>query len=226
MSKLFVVLFAGCMDADHNFQRYANDLQLFGDFFSTTNGVDVGTLSVLHSDGSQSFRFSNIAFPNVSGGTAPSLATALQSVANAAAPTDRFVFVASNHGGVDSTGSFLWCWDATKFSAASFAQICRRIACTRQAYIFGQCNSGGFIPGLAAPNRVILTGTDQTGLTHPSGDDQHDEFLLRIVESLNKGERRFATAFNAAKAADTVGDRPQLSDSGGVGSDATLLMGP
>ncbi|MGA8326522.1 MAG: hypothetical protein WB757_10620 [Candidatus Cybelea sp.] len=226
MSRLFVVLFAGCMNSDNNHPRYANDLQLFGDFLSTMDGVDVDTLKVLHSDGSASFQFTNIAFPNVTGGTSSSLTTTLQSIANAATATDRFVFVASNHGGVDSTGSYLWCWGETKFSAASFALICSRIACQRQAYIFGQCNSGGFIAGLAGRPRVILTGTDPAGVTHPSNGDQYDEFLLRVAESMKNGKRKFADIFAAAKAADTASDNPQLSDSGGVGSDATLLTGP
>jgi hypothetical protein len=214
------------MNSANNRPRYRNDLQLFGEVFSTLAGVDVDSLNVLHSDGSAPFQFTNIAFPNVTGGNSAALTATLQSIANAAAATDRFIFVASNHGGADSTGSYLWCWGETKLSAASFAQICRRITCQRQAYIFGQCNSGGFIPSLAGPNRVILTGSDQGGLTYPSSDDQYDEFLLRVAQSLQNGERKFAAAFAAAKAADATGDRPQLSDSGGVGSDASLLTGP
>jgi hypothetical protein len=226
MSKLFVVLFAGCMNQCNNKPRYRYDLLRFGDFFSTMNGVGVDTLTVLHTDGSPPFKFTNISSPSVLPGTSSDLSSTLRSIASAAAGIDRFVFVASNHGGADSTGSYLWGWNEEPIKSASFAQACSRIACQRQAYIFGQCRSGGFIPALARPNRVILTGADQGSDTHPSSDGQYDEFLLRVAESLENGERRFAAVFAAAKAADTTGDRPELSDPGGVGSDASLLVGP
>jgi hypothetical protein len=228
MSKLYVVLFAGCMNADpDNLRpRYAYDLQRYGDFFSQANGVDAGTLTVLHSDGSQSFQFTNIQSPNVIPGTSAILLATLQSIASAAATTDRLVFVASNHGGKNGTVAYLWGWGEVQITAPTFAQACNGIACRRQAYIFGQCKSGGFIPAVASASRVILTGADQNGDTYPTSDGGYDEFLLRVVEQLEKGEQQFAAVFAAAKAADATSDTPQLSDPGGVGSDASLIAGP
>jgi hypothetical protein len=214
------------MNATYNFRWYYNDLQRFGDFLSAMNGVDASTLTVLHSDGSPPFQFANIPSPNVIAGTASALSSTLQSVAAAAVADDRFIFVASNHGGRDGTASYLWCWDERPLSAPSFAQACSRIACQRQAFVFGQCNSGGFIPALARSNRVILTGADLAGSTNQSDGDRYTEFLLRVVESLENGERRFAAVFVAAKAADTKPERPQLSDPGSVGSQDSLLNGP
>lgn len=50
--------------------------------------------------------------------------------------------------------------------------------------------------------------------------------FLRVVESLENGERRFANVFAAAKATDTQKESPELSDPGGIGSDGSLLTGP
>jgi len=225
MSKLFVVLFAGCMNADHSYTWYYNDLNRFGKLLSTMNGVDAGTLTVLHSDGSRPFRFGTIT-PKVMAGTVSGLLSTLQSISASATTDDRFIFVASNHGGADGTVSYLWCWDEEPINAARFAQACSGLACRRQAYIFGQCYSGGFIPALAGSKRVILTGADSTSTTNPSNGEEYTEFLMRVADSLDKGERRLAYVFATAKAADAAGDRPQLSDPGGVGSDASLLNGP
>jgi hypothetical protein len=225
VSRLFAVLFAGCMNSDNLYPRYFNDLQLFGDILSTLPGVDASSLTVLHSDGSPPFQFAGIPNPNVLAGTASALTSVLQGIAAAAAPTDRFILIASNHGGADGTVSYLWCWNEEKFSAPTFAQVCNPIAAQHQGYIFGQCNSGGFIPPLANGNRVVLAGSSQSGQTHQSSDQMYDEFLLRIAQSLQSGERRLASAFDAAKAADTAGDTPQFSDPGGIGTQTILLTG-
>lgn len=226
MSKLFVVLFAGCIDSYHTLNQYYNDLKRFGNFFSTLPDVDSSSLSVLHSDGSPPFAFTGIPSPTVGAGNVAGLQGALQSVAASATTVDRFVFVASNHGGIDGSLAYLWCWNSAKFYAPDFAKACGAISARRQAYVFGQCSSGGFITPVASNSRVILAGCGPNGVTYPTNDNNYDEFLLRVVESLESGERQFANVFAAAKAADTQRDSPELSDPGRIGSDASLLMGP
>jgi hypothetical protein len=111
VSQLFVVLFAGCMNSDNLLPRYYNDLKRFGDLFSTLPGVDGTSLTVLHADGSSEFGFTGIPNPNVLAGTSAQLLGTLRGIASSAAATDRFVFVASNHGGTDTNGAYLWCWN-------------------------------------------------------------------------------------------------------------------
>jgi len=226
VSKLFVVLFAGCIDSYHTLAQYYNDLKRFGDFFSMLPDVDSNSLTVLHSDGSPPFIFTGVPNPTVGAGNMAGLQGALQSVAASAKTADRFVFVASNHGGIDNSLAYLWCWNSIKVYATDFAKACGAISAQRQAYVFGQCNSGGFITPLANSSRVILAGCGPNDVTYPTDDNNYDEFLLRVVENLENGERHFANVFAAAKAADTQKESPELSDPGGIGSDASLLTGP
>jgi hypothetical protein len=223
MSKLFVVLFAGGVNSSYSYPRYQNDLQRYGNLFATLPGVDGTTLTVMHADGTASFQFPNIASPTVLAATSSNLTNALGTLASSIASTDRFVFVASNHGG---KGSTLWCWNEENITAANFAQACNNITSTQQAYIFGQCYSGGFITPLAANNRVILTGSTDQQVTYATSDLKYDEFLLRVIESLEGGERCLGNVFTSAKAADTQNETPQFSDQGGLGSQVSLLSGP
>ncbi|HEX3672216.1 MAG TPA: C13 family peptidase [Candidatus Cybelea sp.] len=225
MSKLFVFLFAGGVNSSYNYARYQNDLQRYGNLFATLPGVDGSTLTVMHADGTASFQFPNIASPTVLAATSSNLTNAFGTLASSIASTDRFVFVASNHGGRDANGSTLWCWNEENVPAASFAQACNNITSTQQAYIFGECYSGGFITPLAATNRIILTGSTDSQVTYATADVSYDEFLLRVIESLEGGERCLGNVFTAAKAADTQNESPQCSDTGGLGSQVSLLSG-
>lgn len=225
MSRLFVVLFAGCMNSDNVFPRYYNDLQRFGDVLSSLPGVDSTSLTVLHSDGSPPFQFAGLANPNVLDGSASALNSVLQGIASTASANDRFVFVASNHGGANGSISYLWCWNQEKVDAPSFASACAAIQAQQQGYIFGQCNSGGFIAPLQSQKRVILAGCGQASVTHQSADGLYDEFLRLVVQSLENGERRLSSAFANAKSADALGDTPQLSDPGNIGIGTLLLTG-
>lgn len=226
MSTLYVVLFAGCMNAPNEHPRYYNDLQLFGDIISTLPGVTSGSMTVMHSDGSPQFQFKGTGAAAVLPATSACLLNAIGTLAANVSASDRFVFVASNHGGQNPAGSYLWCWNEETVAASDFATACNAIGSKQQAYIFGQCHSGGFITPLAAPNRVILTGCAADEVTYSTSDDSYDEFLLRVGQSLQAGTRRLGDVFAAAKAADTQKETPQLSDVGAIGSQDSVLYGP
>jgi hypothetical protein len=227
MSTLNVVLFAGCMSSEMNQPRFKNDLQIFGDFLSQRPGVSANSLIVLISDGSPGFTFKGIFNPRVQAAYKGLLLSTLQGIAQSAQPADRFIMVCSNHGGGPNSMAYMYDRNQDQITAADVAQACSGIQAQRQAYIFGQCYSGGFIPGLASTNRVILTAADKSSVSFQTTDEQHDEFLMRVAECLtDEQEYRLANVFAAAKDADTSKDTPQLSDPGGVGSDPTLLNGP
>src|ERR1700722_12435682 len=145
MSKLFVFLYSGGVNSTYNHSRYKNDLQRLGNDLVQKPGCSVATMTFMCADGTDQFLLNGHA-GTVLAASRNNLQAGLATLAAAVAPEDRFIFVASNHGGQDSGTSILYCWNEESVNVADFATWCAGIRSKRQVFIFGQCYSGGFLP--------------------------------------------------------------------------------
>jgi hypothetical protein len=228
MSTLYVMLFAGGIDADNNYPRYAADLQRLGDDFGKLPGAWVNTVTFLHADGTMQFTVSG-ASATVFSATAANLQNALGTLAALIGAGDRFVFVASNHGGLDSNNaSILYGWGADQVAAADFGAWISAIRASRQVYIFGQCNGGGFLQPVAGPTVFAMSASLATEVSYATTDLTYDEFLLRVAQALENGAGILTPSqmFASAQANDTQDEHPQFLDIGNIGGDPSIFNGP
>lgn len=224
---VYALLFAGCGAVPaYDSPRFVNDLQRLGNCIINLQGAAITRMSVLYGDGSRTFSFEQQS-ATVAPGDVVTLQSALSSIATQTTAQDVFIFVASNHGGPDYQGSgcTLWCWnDCATVTASYFSGLCSGIPCSRQIYILGQCNSGGFIPSLRSASRLVMTACEDTEESYPTADGTYDEFLLRIAEGIEGGAQNFAQVFFHAQQADTQAEHPQIADDGGIANDSTILQ--
>ncbi len=226
MSRLFTFLFAGCVNPTCDYPRYKSDLQRLGAQVANKPGSSIGTMTVMHADGTSAFTFNNQSAV-VLAATRANLQSALGTLAAGVSELDRFIFIASNHGGsLDSGGARLWCWNEESVTASEFATWCSPIRSNRQVYILGQCYAGGFIPALQQKRRVVMSACRSDQVSWASKDQTFDEFLLRVAEALEGGATNFDQVFSYAQKNDTQSEEPQMSDSGGLSLDDSVLGGP
>jgi hypothetical protein len=206
-------MFAGGVNAFLNHERYRNDLQRMGNAVITLKGASPSTTHFLLAAGGHPFELSGESIVAL--------------VADAITEEDRFLFVASNHGGqvVRNVGPpTLWCWNEEWIVDAEFADWCSHIRSKAQVYILGQCYAGGFIPSLAAGNRLVMTACAWDEVSWATDDMQHDEFLLRVVEAIEGGRATLQDVFDYAVQHDRRSqEHPQLSDLGGLAGRRDLL---
>jgi hypothetical protein len=226
MSRLFTFLFAGCVNPTCNYPRYKNDLQRVGAQLAGKPGSSIGTVTVMHADGTAAFSFNN--HPAVVlAATRANLENALGTIVANVTEQDRFIFIASNHGGAPDSGEpTLWCWNEESVTASEFAAWCSPISSKRQVYILGQCYAGGFIPVMKGATRIVMSACSADQVSWASKDQDFDEFLLRVIEALEGGATNFEQVFSYAQKNDTQSEEPQVADGSGLSLDSSILGGP
>ena len=214
MGKTFALLFSGGADAGNNQSRYAADLQLIGSVLIGAAGVTIDTVDVLHADGRQTFTFNGKVLQSLLASKA-NLQKYFALAANTIRSDDNFVFVASNHGGPGNppgNGVVLYCWNDEVVSDSEFGSWCSSLLSRQQIYIFGQCNSGGFLT-IASDERLVMAACTATQKSWATADTRYDEFLLRIAEGLEMGLATYQSVFDYARQHDTREEQPEISGS-------------
>lgn len=222
MSTTYLLLFAGGMNANYCYVRYQRDLQRLANTLTLLAGTGVLSTSILHGDGGLKFNILSSSVGSLPA-TRVNLKQAFARMATLLTASDRFIFVASNHGGPSSTGARLWCWDEEFVDNSEFLEWCKPIESAMQVYVFGQCYAGGFLP-VAALNRLVLTACGPLEVSYATSDLQNDEFILRICEAIEGGASNWSEVFTHAMANDTMSEHPQISSIGAIAADSLFLV--
>ena len=217
----FAIFFAGGGNRIWNHERYAEDFRAILTRLRGFPGLSADTIKVLSGEGGNPFQFEGT---TIYGELAnrENLRQALASVAARAGSPDRFFFFSSNHGGKevpDQKSSSLICWGRERVTPKELANWSKDIRCNFQAFILGQCYSGGFIDDLQADKRAILAACDWDEVSWASRAMclRCDEFMYRIAEGFEGLAPTLNALFAYAKKADLEREKPQFSDPGRIG---------
>ena len=213
-----LVLFAGGINEFSNYARYPADLSLILSSLSGFAGLTSAQITVLSGPGGTDFQFDGNHFQSIVA-TKSELRNSIARIANTAVDNDRFLFVASNHGGQrvsGSSSSTLYCWQADTVTPAELRSWCSAVACSVQIFVMGQCYSGGFIEELSQQGRAIMTACTFNELSYAStaNSERYDEFIYRIAEALVARAPTVGSVFQYAQNADREKETPQFSDGG------------
>jgi hypothetical protein len=219
--KTFAILFAGGINDFCNYARYPADLGAVLTSLGGFPGLSAASITVLSGAGGGAFKFDNVP---ITGGLASrnGLQGALATVAANAKAEDRFFFFSSNHGGQKVPGqnsSTLYCWNGETVTPEELAGWSQGIQGNFQAFVLGQCYSGGFVNALQTKKRAILTACSWSEVSWASTtmSARYDEFIYRIAEGFEGRAATLDALFAYAKKADVEKETPQYNDAGGIG---------
>jgi hypothetical protein len=221
----YLCCFSGGLSTFYNYTRYNADSALMVQALLTVDGFSADRTTILVSDGTSVIQLPSGTL-STSVATKAGLLGALGTLADKLTSTDVLIFAATNHGGPGDAGSqksVLWCWNDEQVSSDEFASALATMTAETQVYIFGQCYSGGFITSLGGTNRLIMTACRFDEVSYATEDSSHDEFLLAVGNAILGNAKTFKDVFQAALAADTQPEHPQLSDPAGIADRTDIL---
>jgi hypothetical protein len=221
MMSTYVILFSGGINDFANYPRYAADLSLLLVGLNGFPGLTPAGISILLGPGGGAFEYNGTAI-TAANSSRSMLEQTIANVAASASTNDRLLFFASNHGGQKVKGqnsSTLYCWGSETVLPNDLLQWFGAVRCQFQAFVFGQCYSGGFIDGMKMQNRAILTACsfDEVSWASSATSYKYDEFIYRVSEALVARTDTLTDIFLYAQKADLEKETPQFSD-GGIGA--------
>lgn len=97
---------------------------------------------------------------------------------------DLFIFT-TDHGGRANNQSYLVLWNGVRLYPTELANEINKIKARNISIVMEQCYSGGFIPALDAPNRIIMTACKEDEVSW-AGPSYYDEFVYHWTSAMAK----------------------------------------
>lgn len=243
-SNNYAVILSGGIDKVANAARYWNDCSFIYQTLVRRYGFPRSQIFTLVSDGTDpaddmavsagSFISSPLDFDDDGindiqyAATRQNLIYVLQDLADIMTPQDNLFLFVIDHGGYDTSNgsSYICLWNRQRIYDYELATLLDDFEVNSMSIVLGQCNSGGFIDDLAAPNRVIATACTADQSSYASTDYLYDEFVFHWTSAINEAtpygnfvfsdvnSNGFVTmreAFNYAEANDARNETPQFS---------------
>lgn len=202
ISHTYAVILSGGWDKSINYSRYWNDCSFIYQVLKKRFGIPQGNIRVIMADGTDSgadMRVGNnqyVSSPTDLDGdgivditcsaTKQNLTTQLQSLASIMTSQDRLFFFVIDHGGLDSFGASIFLWNHGRIYDYELAELLDDFNVGSMNIVMGQCNSGGFIDNLAAPNRVISTACSAAEESNATNNFVYDEFVYQWTTAINE----------------------------------------
>jgi len=242
-SEKYAVLYSGGIRSFYAYYRYWNDL-VWMYWTLLIFGYDSDNIFVVYKDGLPENSEMPVHFPATSAAMDELFANLSAEMGSA----DSLFFYTSNHGSEDG----LYEWDPTEFDPDLINQLTHTqvadwldsITCHHMMIIMGQCYSGAYLPYLSAPNRIIMTASDDDESSWSCDDEgEWDEFLFHFISALlqfqingdgvpvwaditNNGRVSLAEAFGYAATMDSRDETPLYDDNGdGIASTLGNIVG-
>lgn len=240
----YAVIISGGMDAEHNYERYWNDCSAIYCTLRQKYGYPKDHIFVLMSDGNRDEvdrRLNNGQIVSSSldldgdgvedvmyAATYKNVVNVFNTLADRVTEDDDLFIFTTDHGGQTANRDVFMCLWREIMSDKQFSEQVSKVKAKRINICMGQCNSGGFIDDLQAPNRVIATACDYNQSSYCTPDFQYDEFVYHWISAVwgqtpqgknvnadfnNNGFVSMQEAFEYAKANDTQTEAPQYFSS-------------
>ena len=208
--KRYAVLVSGGIDANHNYERYWNDLSFMYKALKQKYGFSNDEIFVLYANGTHS--------PNedldgdgvddvVYAATKANLTTVMNFIA-ANIPSDgKFFFYSTNHGG----SGYLYLYGQDEgITDTAFAALTKNIKCAEAIYVMEQCYSGSMMDNILQaqtypctnPKVVVMTAARHDEVSWGADTEgNYDEYVYHWTSAIFG-----KTPTGAAVNADTNGD--------------------
>lgn len=242
-SEKYAVLYSGGIRSFYAYYRYWNDL-VWMYWTLLIFGYDSDNIFVVYKDGVPENSEMPVHYPATSAAMDDLFANLSVEMGSA----DSLFFYTSNHGSEEG----LYEWDPTEYDPELINQLTHTqiadwldsITCHHMMIIMGQCYSGAYLPYLSAPNRIIMTASDDDESSWSCDDEgEWDEFLFHFISALlqfqingdgvpvwaditNNGRVSLAEAFGYAATMDSRDETPLYDDNGdGLASTIGNIVG-
>lgn len=242
-SEKYAVLYSGGIRSFYAYYRYWNDL-VWMYWTLLIFGYDSDNIFVVYKDGVPENSEMPVHYPATSAAMDDLFANLSVEMGSA----DSLFFYTSNHGSEEG----LYEWDPTEYDPELINQLTHTqiadwldsITCHHMMIIMGQCYSGAYLPYLSAPNRIIMTASDDDESSWSCDDEgEWDEFLFHFISALlqfqingdgvpvwaditNNGRVSLAEAFGYAATMDSRDETPLYDDNGdGIASTIGNIVG-
>ena len=121
-----------------------------------------------------------------------SISCVFDALADRVGPNDILYIFVSDHGGPTGDNAppypvpnvLIFLWDNEVMTADEFGAQVDKVKAGAVVGIFGQCNSGGFVEKLAAPNRVLMSASRWWEGSYANAAQNYDAFLFNAVNAL------------------------------------------
>ncbi|CAM1363455.1 conserved exported hypothetical protein [Tenacibaculum litopenaei] len=201
-SNKYAVIISGGWSQGANHIRYWNDCSFVYSTLINKYGYDENNIFVLMSDGlNTAVDISNgtNSNPDLDGdgdndiqfsATHANITSVFNTLGATLNDEDELFIFTTDHGGVDNAGSSAWdtllyLWGET-ITDDEFAVEVDKVNAGKISIVMEQCNSGGFIDDLSAPNRVIATAAKHTELSWAGPTINTDEFVYYWTSAVNE----------------------------------------
>ena len=120
--------------------------------------------------------------------TKENLSKVFSELATMITPKDQLVLFVVDHGGYDRDNlqsSYICLWGKdVRLYPEELSEMLKSINAGYMTLVFGQCNSGGFIPYLQADNRLVMAACQADESSFCRMEEPYDEFVYQWTSAL------------------------------------------
>lgn len=198
----YALIVSGGVSKVQNMERYWNDCSFIYQTLRRRYGIPRQNIKVAMADGTDPAEDMNLTDRNEFASspldldndntddieyaaTKGNIREILETYAQELTDSDHLLVFVTDHGGTENGKSYICLWGGERLypeELSSYLDGCQAGFIT---FILGQCNSGGFIDGLKASNRVVSTACKADERSYSRTDIPYDEFLYRWTCTLN-----------------------------------------
>ena len=204
--QTFVVILNGGMNSEDNHENYWYDCSFFYTTLRNVYDLPKENIKVLMSDGtdpsqdlkvfcsenlkiSSNLDLDNDGEPDIEyAATKENLSKVFSELANTITPNDQLVLFVVDHGGYDRDNlqsSYICLWGKNvRLYPEELSEMLKSINAGYMTLVFGQCNSGGFIPYLQADNRLVMAACQADESSFCRMEEPYDEFVYQWTSAL------------------------------------------
>ena len=204
--QTFVVILNGGMNSEDNHENYWYDCSFFYTTLRNVYDLPKENIKVLMSDGtdpsldlkvfcsenlkiSSNLDLDNDGEPDIEyAATKENLSKVFSELANTITPNDQLVLFVVDHGGYDRDSlqsSYICLWGKNvRLYPEELSEMLKSINAGYMTLVFGQCNSGGFIPCLQADNRLVMAACQADESSFCRMEEPYDEFVYQWTSAL------------------------------------------
>ena len=204
--QTFAVILNGGKNSEDNHENYWYDCSFFYTTLRNVYDLPKENIKVLMSDGtdpsldlkvfcsenlkiSSNLDLDNDGEPDIEyAATKENLSKVFSELATTITPNDQLVLFVVDHGGYDRDNlqsSYICLWGKdVRLYPEELSEMLKSINAGYMTLVFGQCNSGGFIPCLQADNRLVMAACQADESSFCRMEEPYDEFVYQWTSAL------------------------------------------